>query len=695
MTTNIVFNSTNVIGQNNNTFQYNFINGAFEVEEGSVLSTENAIIPNSIANFTSYYNNLTFGYVISGSIGMQYGGYVNGGVQQDIYIKITGTQGTSNTFDISSAYSLLYVGYQVAFNGITTPTPLYITAITNNVLGGSTYYSGAMTITLNQTITAPQNTIGYGYYAGNKIVIATLSKTYVPQVNMYISSGAFSTTGGGTNTSKYYGFITNVQPATPGANYNNQYIITLNNSIDPLCRLTQISGVCYTYGYQVSLNNGYYTINDISKAMQNTMFANGHYFYNLLTNSQGVKASGLQNESNFYPLGIDYSIPNYGFSMTGYGIVNLMNTYIEGTFGTGALVNTPTLVNGAFDYVNQVAPSNNWYIVEGVYDWSISVAAGVLMNLNNGTALLPSPTIGSNLNYISSQYTGVNANIPITIDQKNYYGAGTYLISCIVCQSLASSTSSFVFAFNNIPQSLTWTTTQTITTANTWTTKSFSLSIPTGNYATDFAITMNDTLTTNINQYLGITNITITCLTSTNVGNNWKGGYPTQFQGSPIICPNIYQPLTFDYSQNVYVNTNKYCLGNYLASILDYQMNYTASANSWSSIYNYNGLPAYGLGMNPVYGILMRLSIADNPVSNLTDIIDGIPLLYNFGQNNNYVGNPFSMIKLKKGKYNSMQLLLCDQNGVPIILLDPNVLISFVLKKVANKKYANILKNAL
>jgi hypothetical protein len=206
---------------------------------------------------------------------------------------------------------------------------------------------------------------------------------------------------------------------------------------------------------------------------------------------------------------------------------------------------------------------------------------------------------------------------------------------------------------------------------------------------------MNDTLTTNINQYLGITNITITCLTSTNVGNNWKGGYPSQFQGSPIFCPNIYQPLTFDYSQNVYVNKNNYCLGNYLASILDYQMNYTASANSWSSIYNYNGLPAYGLDMNPVYGILMRLSIADNPVSNLTDIVDAIPLLYNFGQNNNYVGNPFSIIKLKTGKYNSMQLLLCDQNGVPIILLDPNVLISFVLKKVANKKYANILKNAL
>jgi hypothetical protein len=143
------------------------------------------------------------------------------------------------------------------------------------------------------------------------------------------------------------------------------------------------------------------------------------------------------------------------------------------------------------------------------------------------------------------------------------------------------------------------------------------------------------------------------------------------------------------------VNTNKYCLGNYISGRFDYDVNYTSSANSWSSIFGFNGLPAYGLDMNPVYGILMRLSMADNAANNLTDIIDAIPLLYNFGQNNNYQGNPFSMIKLKNGKYNSVQLLLCDQNGVPIVLLDPNVLISFVLKKVANKKYGNILKNAL
>ena len=60
MSYSLILNNTNNIGANNNTFQYNFKGGSFQIPENSEISISNIQIPYSWYNVASYYNNQTF-----------------------------------------------------------------------------------------------------------------------------------------------------------------------------------------------------------------------------------------------------------------------------------------------------------------------------------------------------------------------------------------------------------------------------------------------------------------------------------------------------------------------------------------------------------------------------------------------------------------------------------------------------------
>jgi len=123
---------------------------------------------------------------------------------------------------------------------------------------------------------------------------------------------------------------------------------------------------------------------------------------------------------------------------------------------------------------------------------------------------------------------------------------------------------------------------------------------------------------------------------------------------------------------------NQYSLGNYMG---------IAGGNFFTTFPQQLKLP-YGLGMNPVNGMIIKCNLTSNDVCNQTDNIDVIPLLSNFGSNNLYIGNPFSVIKLKKGRYSSITFTLCDQNGNQITLLDENLTMSFILLKSGFKNFS-------
>ena len=72
MSYNLVLNSKNVIGVNNNTYQYNFLQGSFTVPEGSVMGISQITLPYSFINVSSSLGNNTFQYYIpTGSGGSQ------------------------------------------------------------------------------------------------------------------------------------------------------------------------------------------------------------------------------------------------------------------------------------------------------------------------------------------------------------------------------------------------------------------------------------------------------------------------------------------------------------------------------------------------------------------------------------------------------------------------------------------------
>ena len=62
----LVLNSTNVVGNNNNTYKYNFINGMFQIKDCEI-SIANISIPYSWFNITSAYQNNSFQFTWYGS----------------------------------------------------------------------------------------------------------------------------------------------------------------------------------------------------------------------------------------------------------------------------------------------------------------------------------------------------------------------------------------------------------------------------------------------------------------------------------------------------------------------------------------------------------------------------------------------------------------------------------------------------
>lgn len=72
MSLTLVLNSSNVIGSNNNTFQYKFMNGNFKLNENAKMAISQITIPYSWYNITSLNNNKTFNITwVNAGAGMQ------------------------------------------------------------------------------------------------------------------------------------------------------------------------------------------------------------------------------------------------------------------------------------------------------------------------------------------------------------------------------------------------------------------------------------------------------------------------------------------------------------------------------------------------------------------------------------------------------------------------------------------------
>lgn len=83
----------------------------------------------------------------------------------------------------------------------------------------------------------------------------------------------------------------------------------------------------------------------------------------------------------------------------------------------------------------------------------------------------------------------------------------------------------------------------------------------------------------------------------------------------------------------------------------------------------------------PVNSLIIHCSLAYNPVTMPSDILDSIPIeAVSFGSNINYSPSFQRWISINDGTYNSMIITLTDENNIPLVTQDNHLLLTFVLE---------------
>jgi hypothetical protein len=135
MSNTLILNSSNIIGNNNNTLKYNFVNGNFNIKENSLICLSSITIPYSWFNVTSIYNNNRMlyrwpsgGLFIDVSITLPDGFYTVDDINNFLHLTMLNNNHYlindvgENVFYINLSYNATY--YAVQLDGYTVPASL-------------------------------------------------------------------------------------------------------------------------------------------------------------------------------------------------------------------------------------------------------------------------------------------------------------------------------------------------------------------------------------------------------------------------------------------------------------------------------------------------------------------------------------------------------------------------------------------
>jgi hypothetical protein len=224
MSYSLLLNSSNLIGNNNNTFRYNFVKGSFNVPEGSEMCISQITMPYSFGNVSAFLGNNTFSYVMP----------------------TTGSTSTTNVvvlpdgfYDLNAINSALYAdlkskGYYFYNNSVSTITPSTSSTAYPNIIYpisfSSVYSLYTNSITLNYIPTSAGNVLTQ-YGAGWIWALGTFPTTAtLPQV---IITGVVSSTT--TLFGNIVGFISGTYPSslitysgTPTTAISQPYVVLGN-----------------------------------------------------------------------------------------------------------------------------------------------------------------------------------------------------------------------------------------------------------------------------------------------------------------------------------------------------------------------------------------------------------------------------------------------------------------------------------
>lgn len=85
---------------------------------------------------------------------------------------------------------------------------------------------------------------------------------------------------------------------------------------------------------------------------------------------------------------------------------------------------------------------------------------------------------------------------------------------------------------------------------------------------------------------------------------------------------------------------------------------------------------------SPVNSVIIQNSLVYNAIAMPSNILDSMPITSSYGSNINYSPSFEKWVKIRSGKYSSMTITLLDQNLNRLVALDPNCLMTFLVRVI-------------
>ena len=154
---------------------------------------------------------------------------------------------------------------------------------------------------------------------------------------------------------------------------------------------------------------------------------------------------------------------------------------------------------------------------------------------------------------------------------------------------------------------------------------------------------------------------------------SWTGGYPTS--------GNQYASLTFPTTTST-TQTIANIIGFSSAGLGTTFYPPQITTTALQTVANGNSLtaqPPFPPKGSIVNGVVVRCNLVSNAVAPYNDVLDTFPITSTYGSNINYLPISNNDVKLKAGKYSSLQITFNDDNFNTLYLLDPTVLITLII----------------
>lgn len=107
------------------------------------------------------------------------------------------------------------------------------------------------------------------------------------------------------------------------------------------------------------------------------------------------------------------------------------------------------------------------------------------------------------------------------------------------------------------------------------------------------------------------------------------------------------------------------------------------SAGSYPSVVQSTSYSTMGNTLpqgSPVNSVTVRCSLVDNPVANVSDVLDAFPITGAFGYNMSYSPSFEKWIRIRRGKYSTLTINLCDDNLQPLPAVDGTILLNLLIR---------------